>query len=476
MNSERLSAIDDYHDKVVAIEAVKCFDLWKRLPEQPASRQPLEDVSNRSSPAGSVVSEKPVQALQAHRPPVSPAVTKKPQASRGIWSSASSKPPSRHSRRLNADPSHNSLAARPTNDHFFHPDMEDTTLMTFTAFACERREVFRRYKSGSDRDQEEDAIKNQWRQMSLTDRQYYKNRSSSILSKAIHLPNLPPASLLIFNFMGFWSLYYARLEYQSDKAKYFDSILDDWGAAGVDIRLHYIKPYVEDLRRYPITLPEGPPFATSSIATTKLHQPDDGLKAIAIPTVKTESEVKDEPVTEMTETVNKSTVDEPPTFNIPDLFTNCTTEQLEHGVKEGVQLLEKIRNVMEAQAQSQGVAQWMENIQRVADQAQQSKTIVGVVGNTGAGKSSVINALLDEERLVPTNCMRACTAVVTEISYNHEEVPYRGEIEFISADAWRDEMKILYQDLLDANGGFSRDCYVDVMEYGLLISSQLTVF
>ena len=31
--------------------------------------------------------------------------------------------------------------------------------------------------------------------------------------------------------------------------------------------------------------------------------------------------------------------------------------------------------------------------------------VLGVVGNTGAGKSSVINAMLDEERLVPTNCV-----------------------------------------------------------------------
>lgn len=82
-------------------------------------------------------------------------------------------------------------------------------------------------------------------------------------------------------------------------------------------------------------------------------------------------------------------------------------------------------------------------------------TIIGVVGNTGAGKSSVINAMLEEERLVPTNCMRACTAVVTEMSWNSSEdenEKYRAHIEFIGAADWERDLRISLTELIDGNG------------------------
>ena len=74
---------------------------------------------------------------------------------------------------------------------------------------------------------------------------------------------------------------------------------------------------------------------------------------------------------------------------------------------------------------------------------------------------------MDEERLVSTNCMRACTAVVTEISYNTDDVPYRAQIEFISSADWERELKVLFQDLLDADGKVSRECTNEETDAGI---------
>ncbi|KAK2056078.1 hypothetical protein LY76DRAFT_660553 [Colletotrichum caudatum] len=101
-------------------------------------------------------------------------------------------------------------------------------------------------------------------------------------------------------------------------------------------------------------------------------------------------------------------------------------------------------------------ANWIQRIHDIrAEAARRRETRVGVVGNTGDGKSSTINAILDEENLLPTNCMRACTAVPTEVSYNHdedEENPYRAEIEFISHDEWAREVSILLRDFAMVDG------------------------
>ncbi|KAH8084307.1 hypothetical protein BXZ70DRAFT_1011998 [Cristinia sonorae] len=73
------------------------------------------------------------------------------------------------------------------------------------------------------------------------------------------------------------------------------------------------------------------------------------------------------------------------------------------------------------------------------------KTMVAVVGVTGAGKSSMMNAVLGCN-IVPTSGMQACTAVATEISY-HAENTIEGDVSFLSRDEWQDELAFLRDDL-----------------------------
>ncbi|MCJ1248606.1 hypothetical protein MMC30_005824 [Trapelia coarctata] len=149
-------------------------------------------------------------------------------------------------------------------------------------------------------------------------------------------------------------------------------------------------------------------------------------------------------------------------FQLQNFIADASLEILEASVEKGVEFLQELkRPLADKSGEFPDAAQWVQQIGRLQRQAIKTKTVIGVVGNTGAGKSSVINAMLDEERLVPTNTMRACTAVVTELSYNYENAAYRAEIEFISAADWNKELHILFRDLIDDNGNISRECTSD---------------
>ncbi|KAF6817123.1 hypothetical protein CSOJ01_02543 [Colletotrichum sojae] len=92
-------------------------------------------------------------------------------------------------------------------------------------------------------------------------------------------------------------------------------------------------------------------------------------------------------------------------------------------------------------------AKYRESIRKIQAEAQLPRFVIGVLGDTGCGKSSLINAVLDESHIVPTNCMRACTAVITEIlwnSVNDAAKRYRAE---------------LHRDILDADGKIYRDIH-----------------
>jgi hypothetical protein len=144
---------------------------------------------------------------------------------------------------------------------------------------------------------------------------------------------------------------------------------------------------------------------------------------------------------------------------IREVISQRDPSKLEAGVAQSIKVLQRLKLSFSHTESPDGSA-WIKAIDKLIPQATPKRTIIGVVGNTGAGKSSVINAMLDEERLVPTNCMRACTAVVTEISFNVSTEPssrYRAEIEFVTHEEWEKEVTTLMKEFLTEAGGLSRD-------------------
>ncbi|KAK2062657.1 hypothetical protein LY76DRAFT_667868 [Colletotrichum caudatum] len=122
---------------------------------------------------------------------------------------------------------------------------------------------------------------------------------------------------------------------------------------------------------------------------------------------------------------------------------------------------------------------WQKSIEKLQDEYHMPRFVIGVLGDTGSGKSSLVNAVLDEERVVPTNCMRACTAVITEISWNQSEDPakkYRAEIEFITQAEWTTEVIALHRDILDHNGRISSDVRNADSDAGIAYAVLKTVY
>ncbi|XP_015242535.1 PREDICTED: uncharacterized protein LOC107092525 [Cyprinodon variegatus] len=64
----------------------------------------------------------------------------------------------------------------------------------------------------------------------------------------------------------------------------------------------------------------------------------------------------------------------------------------------------------------------------------EKKELVGVFGKTGAGKTSLINTVIEEKMLLPSGSVDACTSVVTKVEANKCNGIYEAEIEFISPE------------------------------------------
>ncbi|KAG7097036.1 hypothetical protein E1B28_004429 [Marasmius oreades] len=127
----------------------------------------------------------------------------------------------------------------------------------------------------------------------------------------------------------------------------------------------------------------------------------------------------------------------------------------EKALKEGLEMVSSVQKAMNGlQVGSKLRRQvWSKEIEGLQKQALPT-TLIAICGATGAGKSSILNAIL-EDNIVPTSGMRACTAVVTEISY-HDKPTVDADVSFLSADEWKQELSVLLHDLVDEEGNLKR--------------------
>ncbi|KAM6905313.1 nuclear GTPase SLIP-GC-like [Xenentodon cancila] len=77
---------------------------------------------------------------------------------------------------------------------------------------------------------------------------------------------------------------------------------------------------------------------------------------------------------------------------------------------------------------------------KILDLDVDKRDLVGVFGKTGAGKSSLINAVIGTKDLLPSGSVNACTSVMIKVEGNMHNTKYEAEIEFITKEEWKDEL------------------------------------
>ncbi|EFQ34106.1 tat pathway signal sequence [Colletotrichum graminicola] len=172
---------------------------------------------------------------------------------------------------------------------------------------------------------------------------------------------------------------------------------------------------------------------------------------------------------------------------ISDLHYLDDTVVLERAVGAGMQLTRELApsvnqlasmNQLSTARKDDGL-RWKESIEEIIAMGKPTRTTIGVVGATGSGKSSLVNALLDEEKLLPTSGARACTAWITEVSYNYsddESKAYRAEIEFVTGEEWQREMGPWLQSMKDEIASGSPDYSSANTEAGMMLSRLTAVY
>ncbi|KAG6361351.1 hypothetical protein INS49_009576 [Diaporthe citri] len=142
----------------------------------------------------------------------------------------------------------------------------------------------------------------------------------------------------------------------------------------------------------------------------------------------------------------------------PFLWKNCANESQrdridikQQAVFDGLRLGEKISSILRSRYDERQdgtgaleLSDWDKQFDAAKESYESFHFCVGLLGMLGSGKTSLINALLDEQELLPSSSDKAATAVLCEVVYNHRSTGYRAEVVFRTRQSLADELNKLF--------------------------------
>ncbi|XP_064157946.1 nuclear GTPase SLIP-GC-like isoform X6 [Anguilla rostrata] len=134
-----------------------------------------------------------------------------------------------------------------------------------------------------------------------------------------------------------------------------------------------------------------------------------------------------------------------PSSGTEELLLKCE-DALEDGKQTISEVYAKLKDVFCREEQSMRFLEDLKKkISYLKENVQKEKIYIGLFGKTGAGKSSLINALVNENQLLPSGSLHACTSVFVHVQANTNSSKYKADIEFISPEDWKSELKSLVE-------------------------------